>query len=85
MAKTAEKLKFPLLAGSSMPVTWRLPDTDIPLGAKVTDAVMVGVGSFDGMDFDALDAMQSGRSGVRVARLGVKAVQLLGGGRCVGG
>jgi len=79
MVKTAEKLKFPLLAGSSMPVTWRLPDTDIPLGAKVTEAVMVGVGSFDGMDFDALDAMQSMLERRKGGETGVKAVQLLEG------
>ena len=35
MVKTANRLRFPLLAGSSFPVTWRLPDVDIPLGAQV--------------------------------------------------
>ena len=48
MVKTANRLRFPLLAGSSLPVTWRLPDVDIPLGAEVEEAVMVGVGGFDG-------------------------------------
>ena len=28
MVKTANRLRFPLLAGSSLPVTWRLPDVD---------------------------------------------------------
>jgi hypothetical protein len=79
MVKTAEKLKFPLLAGSSMPVTWRLPDTDIPLGARVTEAVMVGVGGFDDMDFDALDALQSMLERRKGGETGVKAVQLLEG------
>lgn len=79
MVKTAERLKFPLLAGSSMPVTWRLPDTDIPLGAQVHEAVMVGVGGFDGMDFDALDAMQCMLERRKGGETGVKAVQLLEG------
>ncbi len=79
MVKTAERLKFPLLAGSSMPVTWRLPDTDIPMGAKVAEAVMVGVGGFDGMDFDALDAMQAMLERRKGGETGVKAVQLLEG------
>ena len=79
MVKTAERLKFPLLAGSSMPVTWRLPDTDIPMGAKVTEAVMVGVGDFNGMDFDALDAMQAMLERRKGGETGVKAVQLLEG------
>lgn len=56
MVSTAERLKFPLMAGSSLPLTWRLPDIDIPMGAQVEDAVMVC--PFDGMEFDALEAMQ---------------------------
>jgi hypothetical protein len=72
-------IALPLLAGSSMPVTWRVPGTDIPLGAKVTEAVMVGVESFDGIDFDAQDAMQSRLERRKGGRLGVKAVQLLEG------
>src|SRR5207302_11101998 len=55
MVATAEKLKFPLLAGSSLPVTWRLPDIDIPLGAQIQDAVTVC--PFEDMEFDALEAM----------------------------
>lgn len=79
MVKTAERLKFPLLAGSSMPVTWRLPDVDIPLGAPVQEAVIVGVGRLDGMDFDALDAMQCMLERRKGGETGVKAVQLLEG------
>ncbi len=79
MVNTAERMKFPLLAGSSMPVTWRLPDVDIPLGAPVQEAVMVGVGRFDGMDFDALDTMQSMLERRKGGETGVKAVQLLEG------
>jgi len=79
MVKTAERLKIPMLAGSSMPVTWRLPDVDIPLGAHVQEAVMVGVGSVDGMDFDGLDAMQAMLERRKGGETGVKAVQLLEG------
>lgn len=79
MVSAASRLKFPLLSGSSLPVTWRLPDVDVPLGAKVDEAVMVGVGSFDGMDFDALDAMQAMLERRAGGETGVKAVQLLQG------
>jgi len=79
MVETAERLKFPLMAGSSMPVTWRLPDIDIPSGTRVQEAVMVGVGSFDNMDFDALEAMQSMLERRKGGETGVKAVQLLRG------
>ena len=32
MVDTSQRLKFPMLAGSSLPVTWRLPDMELPLG-----------------------------------------------------
>jgi hypothetical protein len=79
MAKTAERLKFPLMSGTSMPVTWRLPEIDVPFGAPVQEAVMVGVGNLDGMDFDALEAMQAMLERRKGGETGVKAVQLLQG------
>jgi hypothetical protein len=79
MVETAHRLRFPLLAGSSLPLTWRLPDVDIALGAEVQEAVMVGAGRYDGMDFDALEAMQCMLERRKGAETGVKAVQLLEG------
>jgi hypothetical protein len=77
MVATAERLKFPMLAGSSLPVTWRLPDIDIPIGAQVQEAVMVC--PFIGMEFDALEAMQCMLERRKGGETGVKAVQLLEG------
>jgi hypothetical protein len=77
MVKTANRLRFPLLAGSSMPVTWRLPDVDIPLGAEVQEVVMAGAG--DGMEWDALEALQCLLERRKGGETGVKAVQLLEG------
>src|SRR5262249_36501028 len=34
MVDTTRALKFPFLAGSSLPVTWRMPALDLPLGAE---------------------------------------------------
>ncbi|MDE1177915.1 MAG: hypothetical protein PW789_15150 [Edaphobacter sp.] len=79
MVKTSERLRFPLMSGSSMPVTWRLPGVDVPFGAKVEEAVMVGVGGMDNMDFDALEAMQAMLERRKGGETGVKAVQLLEG------
>jgi len=76
MVATAERLKFPMLAGSSLPVTWRLPDIDIPMGSKIQEAVMVGFGD---RDFDALEAMQCMLERREGGESGVKAVQLLEG------
>ena len=77
MVATSERLKFPLMAGSSLPVTWRLPDIDIPIGAQIQEAVMVC--PFAGMEFDALEAMQCMLERRKGGETGVKAVQLLEG------
>ena len=79
MVNISEKLKFPMLAGSALPVSWRLPDTDIPMGAQIQEAVMVGFGGIDSGDFDALEAMQSMMERRKGGETGVKAVQLLEG------
>ena len=79
MVDAAERLKFPLLAGSCMPLTWRLPDIDLPMGAHVEEAIMVGVGSLEGSGFEALDAMQSMLERRKGDETGIKAVQLLEG------
>ena len=59
MVKTARELDFPLLAGSSLPVTRRIPQIDMPLGARIKEAMCVAVGGVDGYDIHALEAMQS--------------------------
>ena len=35
MVDASKRLKFPMLAGSSLPVTWRLPDIELPLGSEI--------------------------------------------------
>ena len=41
MVDQSRRMKFPMLAGSSLPVTWRLPDIELPLGCQIEDALMV--------------------------------------------
>ncbi len=79
MVSTAERLRFPLMAGSSLPVTWRIPDVDIPFGAQIEEAVMVGIGSMDNADFDALEALQSMMERRKGGETGIKSVQFLEG------
>src|SRR4051794_865297 len=79
MVEASRRLNFPFLAGSSLPVTWRLPPVELPLGCDIDEAVMVGVGSSDAMDFHALEAMQCMVERRRGGETGVKAVQLLEG------
>jgi hypothetical protein len=79
MVIASKRLKFPLLAGSWLPVTWRLPDLDIPMGAHIQEAVMVGMGPLEDGGFHALEAMQCMLERRKGGETGVKAVQLLEG------
>jgi hypothetical protein len=40
MVATAKKLEFPLLAGSSLPVTWRIPQVELPRESPLTEGVV---------------------------------------------
>ena len=79
MVDDARRLGFGLLAGSSLPVTWRLPDVELPLECEIEDALMVGVGGSDPMDYHALEAMQCMVERRKGGETGVAAVQLIDG------
>uniref|UniRef100_Q01TD9 Uncharacterized protein n=1 Tax=Solibacter usitatus (strain Ellin6076) TaxID=234267 RepID=Q01TD9_SOLUE len=79
MVETSRRLRFPLLGGSSIPVTWRLPSIDLPQGCEIEAALMVGEGGSDAMDFHALEGLQCMVERRRGGETGVKAVQLLEG------
>lgn len=79
MVADSKRLKFPFLAGSSLPVTWRLPAVEIPLGSKVEEALMIGVGGSDPMDYHALEAMQCMIERRRGGETGIKSVQMIEG------
>jgi hypothetical protein len=72
MYDLSRELGFAFMAGSSLPVTWRTPSIDLPLGAGVCEAVGIGYGGVDSYDFHALETIQcmverrkGGESGVR--------------------
>lgn len=58
MVEQSKQLGFPFLAGSSLPVTWRMPAIDMPLGAEVEEIVCVAMGNVDIYDFHALETIQ---------------------------
>lgn len=58
MVATAKKLKFPLMAGSSLPVTWRRPELELKRGAKITEAVLASRGELEIYGIHALEALQ---------------------------
>ena len=58
MVDDSRRLKFPFLAGSSLPVTWRLPQVDLPSGTPLVESVCVGYGGVDSYDFHGLETAQ---------------------------
>jgi hypothetical protein len=79
MVDTARKLDFPFLAGSSLPVTWRMPSLDLPYGAEVGEVLCVAVGSVDSYDFHALETIQCMAERRKGGETGVAALQALRG------
>jgi hypothetical protein len=58
MVDTSRSLGFPLMAGSSLPLTWRLPAVEMPWGAEVEEVMSLAFGGIDGYDFHALEVIQ---------------------------
>ena len=58
MFDTARELGFPLMAGSSAPVTWRAPALELPLGCEIREALVLGYGPTEHYGFHALEALQ---------------------------
>lgn len=58
MVDTSRSLGFPFMAGSSLPVTWRMPSIDLPYGAGVDEMMCVAIGGVDSYDFHALEVIQ---------------------------
>ncbi|MFN0105416.1 MAG: hypothetical protein ACKV2U_25425 [Bryobacteraceae bacterium] len=72
MYDTSLRMKFPLMAGSSLPVTWRTPSVEMPANVNVREAVCVAYGGVDSYDFHALETLEcmverrkGGESGVK--------------------
>lgn len=92
MVRTAQSMGIPLMAGSSLPVTWRRPELELRLGSKITDAVLASRGELEIYGIHALEALQcmverrhtptkaNGKEDfASPARQGVKAVTCLSG------
>lgn len=55
----AQKMKVPLMAGSSVPSAWRYPPIDVQRGAELKEIVGVAYGPLDAYGFHALEMVQS--------------------------
>ncbi len=58
MVQEARALKVPFMAGSSLPVTWRLPALEIPLGRKFKEVLVASRGDLEIFGFHSLETLQ---------------------------
>jgi hypothetical protein len=79
MVADSKRLKFPFLAGSSLPVTRRIPAIDMPWGTPLVESVAVGYGGVDSYDFHGLETAQCMSERRRGGEVGIKSVQALRG------
>jgi hypothetical protein len=58
MVSDAKRLGFPFQAGSSLPVTRRMPALEIPVDTPLSESVCVAYGGMDSYDIHGLEAAQ---------------------------
>jgi hypothetical protein len=76
----SRELRFPMMAGSSVPVTFRRPEYDPVLGTEMKSALGVGGGwTGDGGIFHILETMQVFAERRRGGETGIRSVQTLSG------
>jgi hypothetical protein len=79
MVDTSRELGFPFMAGSSVPVSRRIPSVDLPWQAPVEEIVGLGVGGIDSYDIHALEGMQCLVERRRGGETGVTSIHALRG------
>jgi len=79
MVNDAKRLGFPLYAGSSLPVTWRLPTFELPLNTPLKESVCVAYGGIDSYDFHALETAQCMSERRAGGEVGIRSVHALKG------
>lgn len=75
----AQRLKIPLMAGSSLPTTWRKPELEVRHDQSLKEIVAVGYGPLDAYGFHAIEMAQCLAEQRRGGETGVKSVRSLTG------
>src|SRR5207244_10112029 len=75
MVDTARELKMPFMAGSSLPVTWRRPPLEYPVGVELEEALSVGYSDLNAYGFHALETLQCMVERRKGGETGVRSVQ----------
>lgn len=79
MYDASRELGFAMMAGSSIPVTWRRPAVEATLGARIRGAVGLSYGPLEGYGHHALEGLQCIVERRHGGETGVAAVQLIEG------
>lgn len=81
MYETAMAMGIPLMAGSSVPLAERRPPLEIPMGAKIEEAVAIHGGDLELYDFHGLELLQSFVESRTGGEAGIQSVQFVTGDR----
>ncbi len=79
MVEDSRRLRFPFLAGSSLPVTWRIPSLELPRETPLSESLCACYGGVDSYDFHGLETAQCMSERRKGGERGVVAVQALKG------
>jgi hypothetical protein len=79
MYDTAKAMGFGLMAGSSLPVTWRRPEWEPAFGAKIREAVVTYYSDLEIYGFHALEVLQCVLERRAGGETGVKSVRTIQG------
>lgn len=75
----SRELNFPLMAGSSIPLTMRSPELELPYGAEVENSIALGYGELDAYGFHTLEALQAMVERRKGGETGIRSVEWLEG------
>ncbi len=81
MYDTAQRLRIPLMAGSSVPLAQRRPMVELPQGSHVEEAVAIHGGGMESYDFHGLELLQSFVENRAGGETGITSIELLTGER----
>jgi hypothetical protein len=79
MYRQSKELGFPMMAGSSVPVTWRRPPLAFRQGIELDAALAVGFAGLEAYGFHTLEVLQTFAEKRGSQSVGVKSVQCLEG------
>ncbi len=79
MVEDSRRLKFPFQAGSSLPVTRRLPAYDLPHNTPMVESVCVAYGGMDSYDIHGLETAQCMSERRKGGEVGIRRVLALRG------